>query len=66
METSVKLIVHSHLSDSMVEMEFSPELAKTRIKFVKYLISSYRMDDEIDPNVVWERYNDALNGKVFS
>ena len=66
MEVSVKLIVHSHLSDSIVEMEFSPELAKTRIKFVKYLISSYRMDDAINPNVVWERYNDSLNGKVFS
>jgi hypothetical protein len=64
METTVKLIIHSHLSDAMVEMEFNPQLAKARIKFVKFLISSYRMDDEINPNSAWEIYISALSEKI--
>jgi hypothetical protein len=64
METTVKLIVHSQLSDAMVEMELNPILAKTRIKFVKFLISSYRMDDEINPDSAWEIYISALSEKI--
>jgi phosphoribosylcarboxyaminoimidazole (NCAIR) mutase len=65
METTVKLIVHSQLSDAMVEMELNPILAKTRIKFVKFLISSHRMDDEINPDSAWEIYISALSEKIF-
>jgi hypothetical protein len=64
METTVKLIVHSQLSDAMVEMELNPILAKTRIKFAKFLISSYRMDDEINPDSAWEIYISALSEKI--
>ena len=57
MEAPVKLIVQSHLSDAMIEMEFNRELAQLRIRFVKYLIASYNMNDEIEPNEVFERFN---------
>ena len=57
MEAPVKLIVQSHLSDVMIEMGFNRELAQLRIRFVKYLIASYNMNDEIEPNEVFERFN---------
>jgi hypothetical protein len=57
MEAPVKLIVQSHLSDAMIEMAFNRELAELRIRFVKYLIASYNMNDEIEPNEVFERFN---------
>ena len=56
MEAPVKLIVQSHLSDAMIEMGFNLEMAELRIRFVKYLISSYHMDDEIEPNEVFSRF----------
>jgi hypothetical protein len=56
METSVKLIVQSHLSDAMIEMGFNCDLAELRIRFVKYLIASYNMNDEIEPNEVFSRF----------
>ena len=57
MEAPVKLIVQSHLSDAMIEMGFNRELAQLRIRFVKYLIASYNMNDEIEPNEVFEGFN---------
>jgi hypothetical protein len=56
METPVKLIVQSHLSDAMIEMGFNRDLAELRIRFVKYLIASYNMNDEIEPNEVFSRF----------
>jgi hypothetical protein len=41
----------------MIEMAFNRELAELRIRFVKYLIASYNMNDEIEPNEVFERFN---------
>ena len=61
METSVKLIVQSHLSDAMIEMGFNSDLAQLRIRFVKYLIASYNMNDEIEPNEAFERFNQMDN-----
>jgi hypothetical protein len=61
METPVKLIVQSHLSDAMIEMGFNSDLAQLRIRFVKYLIASYNMNDEIEPNKVFERFNQMDN-----
>jgi hypothetical protein len=56
METPVKLIVQSHLSDAMIEMGFNRDMAELRIRFVKYLIASYNMNDEIEPNEVFSRF----------
>ena len=61
MEAPVKLIVQSHLSDVMIEMGFNRELAQLRIRFVKYLIASYNMNDEIEPNEAFERFNQMDN-----
>jgi hypothetical protein len=41
----------------MIEMGFNSDLAQLRIRFVKYLIASYNMNDEIEPNKVFERFN---------
>ena len=56
METPVKLIVQSHLSDAMIEMGFNRDMAELRIRFVKYLMPSYNMNDEIEPNEVFSRF----------
>ena len=61
MEAPVKLIVQSHLSDAMIEMGFNSDLAQLRIRFVKYLIASYNMNDEIEPNEAFERFNQMDN-----
>ena len=41
METRVRLVIQSNLSDAMVEMESNPSLAQERLRFVKYLIHHY-------------------------
>jgi hypothetical protein len=41
METRVSLVIQSHLSDAMVEMESNPTLAHERLSFVKYLVHHY-------------------------
>ena len=41
MEIKVSLVIQSHLSDAMVEMESNPTLAHERLSFVKYLIHHY-------------------------
>jgi hypothetical protein len=41
METKVRLVIQSNLSDAMVEMESNPESAQERLRFVKYLIHYY-------------------------
>ena len=41
METRVRLVIQSNLSDAMVEMESTPESAQKRLRFVKYLIHYY-------------------------
>ena len=39
MELTVSLVMQSHLSDAMIEMDFNPEQANHRLRFVKYLIN---------------------------
>jgi hypothetical protein len=41
METRVRLVIQSNLSDAMIEMESNPESAQKRLRFVKYLIHHY-------------------------
>jgi len=56
MTTSVEIIIQSHLSDSMIEINFNPNLAKRRISFVKYLMCKYRKDERIDASVVYKEF----------
>jgi hypothetical protein len=41
METRVRLVIQSNLSDAMIEMTSNPTLAHERLSFVKYLIHYY-------------------------
>ena len=60
MEVKVKIIVQSHLSDSLIEIGFDPQTAQKRIEFVKYLINKFgkNLDEEIDPE---KEYSTFLN-----
>jgi hypothetical protein len=55
---SLNIVVNSHLSDSLIEVTFNPELAKDRIRFVKILINRYpNLDQRISEetlNKIWE------------
>lgn len=53
----VKIVVQSHLSD-LIEFgeNFNPEERLTRLKFIKYLVHYYRMEDEIDAEKVFETF----------
>lgn len=55
--TKVRLIIQSHLSDAMYEMESNPTLAQERLKFVKYLVIMYSdTTEEIDVETVYHRF----------
>ena len=41
METRVRLVIQSNLSDAMIEMTSNPTLAHERLSFVKYLVHHY-------------------------
>jgi hypothetical protein len=41
METRLRLVIQSNLSDAMVEMESNPESAQERLRFVKYLVHMF-------------------------
>jgi hypothetical protein len=56
-EVPVSLIIKSHLNDSMIEIQSNPELAQSRLEFVKYLIHMFPDTDvEIDPKVVHKQF----------
>ncbi len=59
MTSSLEMVVQSHLSDSLIEMSHNPELAHTRITFVKYLINKYDGDLTKRVNIEndWEAFN---------
>ena len=56
-QVPVEIVVQSHLSD-LVEFgeNFHREERLTRLKFVKYLIHHYRMEDQIDAEKVFETF----------
>jgi hypothetical protein len=57
METRVSLVIKSHLNDAMLEMGFTPETARERLHFVKYLVHMFPYtDEEIDVDVVYEQF----------
>lgn len=52
------IVVNSHLSDSLIEIGFNPELASQRIRFVKVLTNmfsdlSQRIEEE-ELNRIWK------------
>lgn len=55
---TLSIVINSHLSDSLIEMSFNPELAKDRIRFVKIL--THRFSDlnqrvsEDELNKIWK------------
>ncbi len=41
MTTTVEMTILSHLSDAQIEVGINPEMAKSRMKFVRLLIFKY-------------------------
>ena len=56
-ETPVSLVIKSHLNDAMIEIQYNPELAQSRLEFVKYLVHHYpNTNQEIIPDFVYEQF----------
>ena len=57
MELTVSLVMQSHLSDAMIEMDFNPEQANHRLRFVKYLINMFpSTDKKVDIDEVYKQF----------
>ena len=57
MELRVSIAIQSHLSDAMIEMEFAPEMAMYRLRFVKYLVNMFpETDKKVDIDAVYEQF----------
>jgi len=57
MKARVSLVIKSHLNDAMMEIGFSPETARERLHFVKYLVHMFpNTDEEIDIDAVYEQF----------
>jgi len=57
MELTVSLVMQSHLSDAMIEMDFNPEQANHRLHFVKYLINMFPdTDKKVDIDEVYKQF----------
>jgi len=53
----VSMIIKSHLNDAMVEMDFNPEMAQERLRFVKYLIHMFPDTyKKIDVDTVYKQF----------
>jgi len=59
METRVRLVIQSNLSDAMVEMTSNPTLAHERLSFVKYLVHMFPdTQQRIDVEEVYDQYKE--------
>jgi hypothetical protein len=57
MELTVSLVMQSHLSDAMIEMDFNPEQANHRLRFVKYLINMFPdTNKKVDIDEVYKQF----------
>ena len=54
MEVNLMIIVQSHLSDAMVCQD--EETRNLHIRFAKYLINKYDMNEYIDPKKVFKLF----------
>jgi hypothetical protein len=62
MKVRVSLVIQSHLNDTMIEIQYNPELAQSRLEFVKYLVHMFPYtDEEIDVDVVYEQFKLGKN-----
>ena len=53
----VSMIIKSHLTDAMVEMDSNPEMAQERLRFVKYLVHMFPdTDEKIDVDAVYKQF----------
>jgi hypothetical protein len=57
MTVSVEMVIQSHLSD-LIEMDgyFTTEERMIRLKFIKYLVHFHTLEEEIDPDEVFEAF----------
>jgi len=56
-ETPVSLVIKSHLNDAMIEIQYNPELAQSRLEFVQYLVHMFpNTDTEIDVKEVHKQF----------
>ena len=53
----VSIVMQSHLSDAMIEMNFNPEQANHRLRFVKYLINMFPdTNKKVDIDEVYKQF----------
>lgn len=58
METPLQIVTQSHLSDALIEIDFNPEQAQLRIRFVKWLICKFdgNLDQRVDIDILWTEF----------
>ena len=54
-----EIVVQSHLSDSLIELGFNVTQVRTRLRFVKFVVSKCNGDltQEIDPDVLFKEFS---------
>ena len=57
LEIPVSFVIKSHLNDAMIEIQYNPELAQSRLEFVQYLVHMFpNTDTEIDVKEVHKQF----------
>lgn len=58
----LQIVINSHLSDSLIEISFNPQLAKDRIRFVKILTNKFSdLNERIEEDVLNKIWQEELN-----
>lgn len=58
----LQIVINSHLSDSLIEISFNPQLAKDRIRFVKILTNRFSdLSERIEEDVLNKIWQEELN-----
>jgi hypothetical protein len=58
----LQIVINSHLSDSLIEISFNPQLAKDRIRFVKILTNRFPdLSERIEEDVLNKIWQEELN-----
>jgi len=61
----LSIAIQSHLSDALMEMDFNPEMAENRIRFVKTLINLYpNTDVEVEEAELNKIYRERILGLI--
>jgi hypothetical protein len=70
MEVKISMVINSHLSDALIEINHNPELAAARIRFVRRLMmltSSGEIGPEVPKeflNRLWQDVNSPINEEI--